>query len=146
MKRRLMLAAVPLLCACFPAFGRAPDSGTAFPLADPDALHAFFKGLRNPKTGKPCCGDPDPDCRPVQEVRSDNAGHYEALVLRIHFVQSEYASITWRRRFGDVEEAWIKVPPESAFARPDNPTHGAVLCYSLNSDTVYCFIPWDTDG
>jgi hypothetical protein len=82
------------------------------PQADP-ALAPWFEDLRVPGTGTSCCSMAD--CRPV-EYRSVG-DHYEALVGR----------------------RWIPVPPEKVLHRSDNPTGGAVLCWTPNLG-VMCFV------
>lgn len=108
------------------------------------AISAFFHSLKDPR-GQSCCGDPDPDCRPPLQVRIDH-DHYSALIARDDFVNSSIGALKWRSQFGDGALAWIDIPDDKIVLRPDNPTKAAIVCFSVESDHVWCFVPWDTGG
>lgn len=89
------------------------------PNADP-ALAPWFQGLRD-KDGMQCCSIAD--CRPTQyrNVGDD----YEVLVQKPQF---------------DIgEPKWVLVPKAKILDRIDNPTGGAVVCWTPYRG-VLCFV------
>lgn len=80
--------------------------------ADP-ALAPWFDSLMQPGTDMSCCSEAD--CR-----RTDfriNGDHYEALI----------------------DGKWLKVPPRAVLNRADNPTGGAVVCWTPTLG-IMCFV------
>jgi hypothetical protein len=125
----LLLIAAPTLAA--------PPAGPV----DPE-IARWFHSLYD-KYHRSCCDVGD--CRPAAVVKIDK-DQYKVVIRRSDFVQNEFAAITWQKRFGDVAEAWLTVPNETVVPRPDNPTGSSIVCYSLNADKIYCYVPWDTGG
>lgn len=148
-KLRDVLVLAVIVAVIFLVFVMLLLANTAHAKAPPDwysdpARTAFFHSLKDHQ-GQSCCGDPDPDCRPVKEVRHTMGG-YEVLLEKGRFVTTEWQAGRWREIFGDVDEVWKKVPESVVTPRPDNPVGEAIVCYSLTSDHVFCFVPWDIGG
>ena len=146
---RKLIAMAFIVLMVSPAYAALPRSGvSSFPDTPHDELKAFFDTLRNPKRGNSsCCGNPDPDCRPVNEFKSEDINGvrvYRALIERRYFVESDWSATTWQQRFGNVDEVWRVMPESAVFSRPDNPTGKSIVCYSLNLDEFYCFVPWES--
>ena len=89
--------------------------GAALPPPNPDPrLRAWFESLIDQESMLPCCGEAD--CRAVEaRVAVD---HHEAFV----------------------RGAWLRIPVEKVVHRTDNPTGGAILCWSPALG-VLCFVP-----
>ena len=82
------------------------------PDADP-ALAPWFRGLREPDTGRSCCSISD--CRPTEaRTRGD---HYEVLI----------------------EGQWLAVPPDKVLHRSDNPTGRPIVCWTRTLG-IMCFV------
>ena len=93
----------------------------AAPPEDSDpALHDWFRGLRQPQTGTPCCSIAD--CRRT-EARHAARG-WEVLI---------------DERFGARGAQWTEVPPGRVLDRV-NPTGEPVVCF-LPDIGVMCFVP-----
>jgi hypothetical protein len=136
---------------CLAALGLAvlllmPDAGRAKPppgLSDP-AVSAWFRSLRRNHDGFPCCSESS-DCRRVDDVTHTSAG-YTVEINREDFVQDDYDAAMWKQHHGDEVSARVDVVPAKVVIRPDNPTRSAVLCYSVITDEVYCFVPYEFGG
>jgi hypothetical protein len=101
---RLIIAAVLLGAA--PVQAKPPEG------ADP-ALAPWFRSLRQPSTGIPCCSVTD--CR-LADWRINN-DRYEAFI----------------------DGVWRDVPPDHVIRRDDNPTGRAVACWTPVHG-VLCFV------
>jgi hypothetical protein len=117
-----------------------PPEGVA---PDP-AVAAWFRSLRRDKDNFPCCSASD--CRQVDTVEEDSAGHYRVLVRRSQFVMDEIDMSRWSAANGTASEIWVDVPPDTITIRPDNPTGFPILCYSAYAATTYCFVPREFGG
>jgi hypothetical protein len=93
----------------------------AFAAPPPDAdpsLSQWFQGLRQPGSGASCCSISD--CHRLKEGQwRETASGYEI----------------------EIRGQWISVPRSRILNHvQDNPTGGAVACYSEALRTVYCFV------
>jgi hypothetical protein len=96
-------------------------SAAAAPPDNADARFTpWYKSLRQPGTGAECCGLAD--CRAVAFRRT--VGGYEILIDQQWRLSAPY---------------WLSVPPEKILERGDNPTGGAVACFTPEAG-VMCFI------
>jgi hypothetical protein len=96
-------------------------SALAAPPDNPDpALSPWYKGLRQPASGAPCCSMAD--CRPTDARQS--AQGWEVWI---------------DGRFGERNGFWAPVP-SSKILRTDNPTGAAVACF-IAGVGVMCFVP-----
>jgi hypothetical protein len=101
-------------------FAAIAASALAAPPDNPDpALSPWYKSLRQPLSGAPCCSIAD--CRPT-DARQSAVG-WEVWI---------------DRRFGESREFWAPVPP-SKILKADNPTGAAVACY-IAGVGVMCFV------
>jgi hypothetical protein len=92
------------------------------PGADP-SLAPWYRELRRPETGFPCCSESD--CRNV--ATRGSADHLEVFI--------------GHEAFGSrAPDAWVPVPPARVLAGRDNPTGGAVACWAAWGG-VLCFVP-----
>jgi hypothetical protein len=86
----------------------------------PGHLRDWFKRLKNPRTGLPCCEEAD--CART-EARTRGSG--------------------WEARAPD--GSWIAIPPESMVTDQGNPTGEPILCSYMSFEgnwwDVYCFVP-----
>lgn len=114
-----------------------PPAGPVDPL-----IAAWFQSLRRDSDRFPCCNVSD--CRTV-EAASEGL-HYRAHIYRDQFVADDLDEPHWTERFGSSRDAWIDVPDNTITVRTDNPTGHPVLCYSVFTDTVFCFLPWEFGG
>lgn len=91
---------------------------TAAPPPDSDpALHNWFQGLRQPGSGASCCSISD--CHTLNDHQwRETADGYEI----------------------QIRGKWIPVPKARILATKDNPTGGAVACYSEATRVIYCFV------
>ncbi|CAN5455457.1 hypothetical protein BH10PSE11_BH10PSE11_19890 [soil metagenome] len=106
--------AIAIALSTTPVHALPPDH------ADP-SLAPWFKGLKQPGTGAECCSIAD--CRAV-EVRRDSQG-YEVKI-----------GPKWRGS----SIFWLRVPAERILDERNNPTGGAVLCYTPEAG-ILCFVP-----
>lgn len=112
--RTFLLGAAATALLITPVHAQPPDN------ADP-RLAPWFKSLKQPGTGAECCSMSD--CR-TAEVRRDSRG-YEVKIDRKWHVSSEF---------------WLRIPAERILEAGDNPTGGAVLCYTPEAGII-CFVP-----
>ncbi len=91
----------------------APSQGRPPPNPNP-TVHEWFGSLLDPDTMISCCDEAD--CRPAEERVA--ADHHEVLI----------------------GGRWVAVPEEKILWRRDNPTGGAVLCWSPVFG-IMCFVP-----
>ncbi|HEX7789623.1 MAG TPA: hypothetical protein VF467_03745 [Afipia sp.] len=112
--RTSVAGAIAIALSIMPVHALPPDN------ADP-SLAPWFKGLKQPGTGAECCSISD--CRPV-EVRRDSQG-YEVKIDH-----------KWRGS----SIFWLRVPAERILDERNNPTGGAVLCYTPEAG-ILCFVP-----
>lgn len=99
----------------------AATTGLALGAPPPDADPSFgqwFQSLRQPGSGASCCSIAD--CHRLAEGQWRETG-------------SEYEV--------EIRGQWIAVPRSRILNHvPDNPTGGAVACYSEALRTIYCFV------
>lgn len=112
--RTSVAGAMAIALSVTPVSALPPDN------ADP-SLAPWFKGLKQPGTGAECCSVSD--CR-AAEVRHDSAG-YEVKIDH-----------KWRGS----STFWLRVPAERILDERNNPTGGAVLCYTPEAG-ILCFVP-----
>ena len=112
--RTFVAGAIAIALSITPVHARPPDN------ADP-SLAPWFKSLKQPGTGAECCSISD--CR-AAEVRRDSQG-YEVKVDPKWHVSSTF---------------WLRVPAERILDERNNPTGGAVLCYTPEAG-ILCFVP-----
>lgn len=101
------------IMAAEPAVGARPES------ADP-ALAPWFESLRQPGSGAPCCSIAD--CR-TTEFRQNHDG-YEVLI---------------DRRWKLSAPLWLRVPENRIIDNSNNPTGGAVVCFTPEAG-ILCFV------
>ena len=87
--------------------------------ADPK-LAPWFESLRQPGSGVPCCSIAD--CR-TTEFRQDREG-YEVLIDERWKLSSKF---------------WLRVPDSRIIDKIDNPTGGAVVCFTPEAG-ILCFV------
>ena len=85
------------------------------------------------------------DCRKVEDV-IEVGGKYRVKVKREDFTMDEHDQAKWAEKFGDQAFVWMDIEPSRLTIRGDNPTGSSVLCYSVWSPDVYCFVPFITGG
>ena len=88
-------------------------AAAAAPPEGPLKYKDWFEGLRQPGTQAQCCSIAD--CR-VKPYRMTADGYEVQL-----------------------DDRWVRVPPEKILQRIDNPTGGAVVCYTP-PEHIMCFV------
>jgi hypothetical protein len=102
-------AAAGLAAALFALAGTTDAAPPEGPLRHKE----WFEGLRQPGTQAQCCSIAD--CR-VKPYRMTADGYEVQL-----------------------DDRWVRVPPEKILQRIDNPTGGAVVCYTP-PEHIMCFV------
>jgi hypothetical protein len=96
-----------------PAVGNPPENFNR-------ALAPWFESLKQPGSGAPCCSIAD--CR-TTEFRQDHDG-YEVLIDQRWKLSSSF---------------WLRVPSNRIIDKTDNPTGGAVVCFTPEAG-ILCFV------
>jgi hypothetical protein len=110
MFRQIPLACVLMMAAALPGAAAPPPDVVADP-----AIAAWFKNLKQPGTGLPCCSVAD--CRRVANVRHPDGDSYEAFF----------------------EGEWHRVPTDAIALNVPNIIGTSVVCYTW--DFGYSTLP-----
>lgn len=120
-----------------PAYAQEPNTAPLDPV-----VQAWFESTHRESDNLGCCAEKTVHCRRVEEFR-DSMDRFVVLMLRDEFATTPEELAAWNRLFPGQDRALLTIPKEAIAVRANSPVGGAGLCYSVLTDTIYCFTPLD---